>query len=387
MQVEQGQPTVACGQHAPPAPFGFAPRGLGQPADAASTQLAAVPGVRGEPQVAGRLLPCGLGRQGDPPGEQVSIDGAPGVKLVQPGGDPPGRLQQGGRADPGSPRTCNAAGRARPAPPTTAAAGAGTAAAPRHCDPVPARNRWCAAAARAEEYRSSARLIVEPRSCSILATAALASPRASCARPADSRTVHLLTNRSATKMPSSSKSALGVVEVGERGRQVAAGVRGQSALLAGGCVVRLLAAFEPQRFDPGVVAVRPFDIAQGEVDRCSPVQGTCFPDRVAGAGQQADGSSGVPQGLGVMAQDVARRRPCGSGSGPRGRRGCAPTGHPEPTGRVEAAQRAPRRRPGWPRHRIPGRDPRPWRATRRAFLNSSIALPISPKSRKTTPAA
>jgi hypothetical protein len=100
-----------------------------------------------------------------------------------------------------------------------------------------------------------------------------------------------------------------VVEVGERGRQVAAGVRGQSALLAGGCVVRLLAAFEPQRFDAGVVAVRPFDIAQGKVDRCSPVQGTCFPDRVTGAGQQADGSSGVSQGLGVMAQDVADAGP------------------------------------------------------------------------------
>ncbi len=64
-----------------------------------------------------------------------------------------------------------------------------------------------AAAARAEEYSSSARLVAEPWSCSILATAALTSRRASRARPAASSTVHLLTNRSASKMPSWSNRA------------------------------------------------------------------------------------------------------------------------------------------------------------------------------------
>ena len=81
-------------------------------------------------------------------------------------------------------------------------------------------------------------------------------------------------------------------------------MRGQSAFLAGGCVVRLLTAFEPQRLDPGVVPVSPLDIAHGEVDGCSPVQGTRFPDQIAGTGEQADGGAGVPQGLGVAAQDV-----------------------------------------------------------------------------------
>ena len=76
VQVEQGQPAVARGQHAPPALFGLAPGGLGQPADAAGAQLAPVPGVRGGPQVAGGLVPA-PGRQGDPAGEQVRIDGPP----------------------------------------------------------------------------------------------------------------------------------------------------------------------------------------------------------------------------------------------------------------------------------------------------------------------
>ena len=34
------------------------------------------------------------------------------------------------------------------------------------------------------------------------------------------------------------------------------------------------------------------------------MQGTRFPDRIAGTGEQADGGPGVPQGLGVAAQDV-----------------------------------------------------------------------------------
>ena len=121
--------------------------------------------------------------------------------------------------------------------------------------------------------------------------------------------MHLLTNRSASKIPKLVEQRLGVVEVGERGGQVAAGMRGQPAFLARVRVLQLLAAFDPQRLDPGVVPVGPLDIAHGEVHRRPPVQGTRFPDQVAGAGQQVDGGLGVPQGLGVTAQDVEDARP------------------------------------------------------------------------------
>jgi hypothetical protein len=80
-------------------------------------------------------------------------------------------------------------------------------------------------------------------------------------------------------------------------------VRGQSALQAGECVVCSLAAFEPQCLDPGVVSVGPLDIAHGEVYRCSVVQRTRLPDQVACVGQQAHGGLGVPQRLGVAAED------------------------------------------------------------------------------------
>ena len=94
-----------------------------------------------------------------------------------------------------------------------------------------------------------------------------------------------------------------MVEVGEGGGEVAAGVRGYSAFLARVRVLQLLATFELQRLDPGVVSVGSLDIAHGEVCRCSVVQRTRFPDQVACAGQQVDGGLGVPQSLGVAAQD------------------------------------------------------------------------------------
>ena len=85
MQVKEGQAAVAGGQHAAPAPLGLAPGGLGQPADAAGAQLAAVPGVRSGAQVPGRLLAAVAGQR-DPAGEQVRVDGPRRVKLVEPAG-------------------------------------------------------------------------------------------------------------------------------------------------------------------------------------------------------------------------------------------------------------------------------------------------------------
>jgi len=99
------------------------------------------------------------------------------------------------------------------------------------------------------------------------------------------------------------EQALGVVEVSERSGEVAPGVRGQSALLARGCVLGVLAAFGVQRLGPRVVPVGPLDIAHGQVHRGPPDHGTHFPDQVARAGQQPDGGLGVAQRLGVATQD------------------------------------------------------------------------------------
>ena len=178
-----------------------------------------------------------------------------------------------------------------------------------------------------------------------------------------------------------------MVEVGEGGGEVASDVRGQSALQAGECVVCSLAAFEPQCLDPGVVPVGPLDIAHGEVYRCSLVQRTRLPDQVACVGQQAHGGLGVPQRLGVAAEDK---------KAPTLRIRIRPAKTPRPL-RSTRESRTDRPRRGCPastramprlaeisdsRSRSPA-----LRANRRAALNSSIASPISPKSLKTTPTA
>ena len=93
-----------------------------------------------------------------------------------------------------------------------------------------------------------------------------------------------------------------MVEVAERGRKIATGMCRYSAFLARVRVFCLLATFDPQCLDPGVVPVGPFDVAYGEVRRCPPMHGTRFPHRVARPRQQADGGPGVPQDLGMTAQ-------------------------------------------------------------------------------------
>ena len=136
----------------------------------------------------------------------------------------------------------------------------------------------------------------------------MASSRASRVRPGEQHRA-FVDEELGLKDAKLAVQRLGVVEVGERGGEVAPGVRGQSTFLARNRILQLLAAFDPQRLRPSVVPVGSFDIAHGEVHRCPPVQGTRFPDQIAGSGEQADGGLGIPQGLGVAAQDVADAGP------------------------------------------------------------------------------
>jgi hypothetical protein len=94
-----------------------------------------------------------------------------------------------------------------------------------------------------------------------------------------------------------------MVEVGERGREIATGMRRYSAFLAHHRVLHVLAARGPQRLDPGIVPVSPLDVAQGEICCCPVVQSTRFPDQVASARQQVDRCLRIPQSLGIAAQD------------------------------------------------------------------------------------
>ena len=302
VQVEQGQPTVARGQHAPPAPFGFAPRGLGQPADAASTQLAAVPGVRGEPQVAGRLLPAASG-QGDPPGEQVSIDGAPGVQLVQPGGDPPGRLQQGGRGilAPCEPATQqDELGPRRPPRPLLAPE------QPQRLGAALLRQAEVAGrgggdGGRVEQLGAPGRRAVIPLDPGhrrigleqgIVHQAGGEQHRAFVDKQVGREGIQLVVQ------------SLSMVKVSERRGKITTGMRGHSALLSRRRVLHLLAALRVQFLGQCVISVGPADIAHGQVHRGPPDDGTGFPHQVTRAGQQADRGLGVPERLGIATQDM-----------------------------------------------------------------------------------
>ncbi len=99
------------------------------------------------------------------------------------------------------------------------------------------------------------------------------------------------------------KQALCIVEVGERGGEIAAGVHRYRAFLAREGILRLVSAFDPQCLDPGIVPVGPLDITQGEVRCCSPVHGPRFPGQIVRAGQHVDGGLDVPQSFGMAAQD------------------------------------------------------------------------------------
>jgi hypothetical protein len=303
VQVEQGQTAVARGQHAPPALLGLGPGGLGQPADAAGAQLAPVPGVRGGAQVAGCLVPA-PGRQGNPASQQVRVDRARIVHRVQPGGHPPGGGQQGRRAIVLLPEPAQQQRELRPRRP------------PRALLP-PEQPKGLVAA-----FLSQPEVACRGRGESG-GVDQLGAPGRRAALPLDpgyrridvaqgitgqaGREQHraLVDEQLRVKDAELVEQRLGVVEVGERGGQVATGMCGQTAFLARVRILQLLTAFGPQRLDPGVVPVGPLDVAHGEVDRCSPVQGTCLPDQIAGAGEQADCGLGIPQGLGVTAQDVA----------------------------------------------------------------------------------
>lgn len=159
VQVEQIQAAVAGSQHAPPALLGLAPGRLGQPADAAGAQRTPVPGVCGGPQVADGLVMLTAG-QGDPAGQKVGIDGPRRIEGVQPGRHPAGRLKQGRRRilalrEPAAEQ--DELGARRPPrallPPEQ----------PQRFGAVLLREAGlAAAAATAEEYSSSARLVGEP---------------------------------------------------------------------------------------------------------------------------------------------------------------------------------------------------------------------------------
>ena len=178
-----------------------------------------------------------------------------------------------------------------------------------------------------------------------------------------------------------------MVEVGERGGEVASGVRGQSAFLAGESRSLLAGRIRATVPRPGHSPGRPA--------RYRPWRGTPLPASAAHAlprpdrrrrtaGRRRPGRPAAPRRCGP---GQARRRPCGSGSGPRRRRGCAPAGQSRtdrPRRDCPASTRATPRLAEMSDSR--SRSPA-LRANRRAALNSSIASPISPKSLKTTPAA
>ena len=377
MQVEHDQATVARGQHASPASFGLAPRCLGQPAGAARAQLAPAPSVRGDAQMTGGFIASATGHR-QPTGKQVSFDRATRVQLVQSRGHTPGRLQQGGRIVLGFREPAKQQNQLRPRRPPRAllAAEQPQSFGAAVLGQAEVTRRGGRQGRGVQQFGAPSRRAVVPLDSGdggvdlaqgILAQAGREQHRA------------LVDEQVGDKDPQLIEQRLGMVEMGECGREVTTGVRGQSALLAGGCVVRLLAAFEPQRLHLSVVSVSPRDVAHSEIHRCAPVQGTRFPNQVASTGEQANGGPGVPQGLGIAAQDIADA--CPTDQDPQAR---------TPRLRSSRASRTDRPRRGCPartkaaprlaetsdsRSRSPA-----LRANRRPFLNSSIAFPISPKS-------
>ena len=307
VQIEHGQAAVTCGQHSPPAPFRLAPGRLGQPAGAAGTQLASMPCVGGGAQLTGGLI-APTASQCQSTCEQVGIDSTRRVQFVQPRGHAPGRLQQLGR-------TVLTLGK-----PAEQQGQLGASGPPRALlTPEQPQGFGAAILRQAEVARRGgghgrgieqlgapgrrAMLPLDRGHCRV--DLAQRIPCQAC------RQQHCALVDEQVRFEDAQLviQHLGMVEVGERSGEVPAGVRGQSAFLAGGCVVRLLAAFEPQRLHPSVVPVSPLDVAHSEVDRCLPVQGTRFPDQVARPGELANCGPGVPQGLGIAAQDVADSGP------------------------------------------------------------------------------
>jgi len=242
-------------------------------------------------------------RQRDLAGEQVGFDRTRGVQLVQPRGHPPGRLQQCRRTvltlgEPAEQQGQFGAGR----PPRTLLAaeqpqGFGTALL-REAEIT---GREGCDGGGVQQLGAPGRrtmILLDPGHRRIdLAQgfSGQAGRQQHCA---------LVDEQVSQEDVKPAEQGLGMIEVGEGGGEVAPDVRGQPALQAGERVVCSLAALEPQRLDPGVVPVGPRDIAHGEVYRCSVVQRTRRPDQVTCAGQQAHGGLGVPQRLGVAAQEV-----------------------------------------------------------------------------------
>ena len=307
VQVKHGQAAVASGQHAPPAFLRLAPRRLGQPAGAAGARRAAVSGRGGGLKMAGGLAASAAGQR-DPSGEQVGFDGARWVQFVQPRGHPQGRLQQRGRTllvlrEPAQQQ--HKLGPRRPPRALLTAEQPQRLGAALLCQAEVA-GRAGGQCGGMQQFGAPHRRAVIP-----LDPSQRRVDLAQGIRRQTGREQHraLVDEELGVKDAKLVEQRLGVVEVGERGGEVAPGVCGQSALFAHVRVLQLLTAFGPQRLDPGVVPVGPLDIAHGQVHRCSPVQGTRFPDQIASAGEQVDGGLGVPQGLSVAAQDVADSGP------------------------------------------------------------------------------
>ena len=238
----------------------------------------------------------------------MGVDGTRGIQLIQPRGHSPGRWQQGGRPILTSREPAEQQDQLRSRRPPGALLAAKQpqgfrAATPRE---VEVACRDGGEGGGIQQLGALRRRAVDPldgrhRRVDL----AQSVPAQAC------REQHraLVDDQLGLEDPKLIEQGLRMVQVGELGGEIATGMRRYSAFLARHRVLQELATFDPQCLDPGVVTVGPLDITQGEIHPRSPVQGTRFPDRVAGTRQQVDGGLGVPQSLGVAAQDPQGVRP------------------------------------------------------------------------------
>ena len=240
--------------------------------------------------------------QRQPAGEQVGVDRTHGIQLIQPRGHSAGRLQQGRRTIPAFREPAEQQDQFRPRCPPRALLAAeqaqGFGAAILREAQVIGRGRGQGGGIQQLGALRRRAVVTLDRghrhvdlAQGILGQAGREQHRA------------LVDEQLGLEDPQLVEQGLRMVQVGERGREIATGMRRYAAFLAHHGVLHALAARGPQRLDPGVVPVSPLDITQGEIRRCPVVQRTCFPDQVASAGQQVYGGLRVPQSLGIAAQD------------------------------------------------------------------------------------
>ena len=300
MQVEQGQAAITGCQHAPPASFRLAPGGLGQPAGAPGARLATVPGAGGRAQVPGGLVPP-AGGHGHPAGEQVSVDGPGRVELVQPCGHPAGRSQQRGRTARDYPEAAAQQDQLGPGGPPGALLAAEqaqglSAAVLREAEVAVRGSGQSRGVQQLGPPRGRAAVPLDRRHRRVgLAQGIPGQPRREQDRD-------LVDGQFGLEDPQLVEQALGVVKVGERGGEVAAGVCRFGAFLADVRVLQVLPARRVQGFGAGVVLVGSLGITQDGVRHGPVVQGPRLPYRVTRTGQQVDRGLGVPQRVGTASQ-------------------------------------------------------------------------------------